>query len=212
VAGISFGLALAAKNTAIFLLPAVAAFLLWQWWRARGFAGRPGAGFSLAQPARALLVIAAFSAAALLPFAHPVSYAREIATPVSGREYDPRGEDVASFTLAGSESAASEVRRSVHQLKRLVPWYAFLAFVLLGILACGPRLRDPTVALCFFFLLMMFPHSLVFGQGLGYRSLMFAPFFCLAAVRLSTMRWCVAAIVLLALADLVVLVDPLTAR
>jgi hypothetical protein len=58
----------------------------------------------------------------------------------------------------------------------------------------------------------MFPHSLVFGQGLGYRSLMFAPFFCLAAVRLSTARWCVPAVALLALVDLVMLADPLTAR
>jgi hypothetical protein len=52
----------------------------------------------------------------------------------------------------------------------------------------------------------------VFGQGLGYRSLMFAPFFCLAAVRLSTTRWCVPAIALLAAADVVVLLDPLSAR
>lgn len=201
-AGVGFGLALAAKNTAIFLMPAVAAFLLWRWWRT---------GIPLAKPARAFLVMAALAAAALAPFANPVSYARELATPVSGREYDPRGEDVSSFTLH-AQAGDGEARQSVRQLHRLVPWYAFLAFVLLGILACGPRLRDPMVALCFFFLLMMFPHSLVFGQGLNYRSLMFAPFFCLAAVRLSTTRWCVPAIALLALADLVVLVDPLSAR
>jgi hypothetical protein len=202
-AGISFGLALAAKNTAIFLLPAVAVFLLWRWWRT---------DIPLAKPARAFLVMTAFAAAALAPFANPVSYAREIATPVSGREYDPRGEDVSSFTLAEGQALDSQARQSVQQLRRVVPWYAFLAFVLLGILACGPRLRDPVVALSFFFLLMMFPHNLVFGQGLSYRSLMFAPFFCLAAVRLSTTRWCVPAIALLALADLVVLVDPLSAR
>jgi Dolichyl-phosphate-mannose-protein mannosyltransferase len=212
MAGIGLGLALASKNTAIFMLPAVVAFLAWQWWRARGSAARSGTGASLATPARALLVITAFAAAALLPFAHPVSYAQEVLTPVSGREYDPRGEDVSSFTLAGAQTGGSEVRKSVLQLQRVIPWNAFLAFVLLGILACGPRLRDPMAALCFFFLLMMFPHSLVFGQGLGYRSLMFAPFFCLAAVRLSTARWCAPAIALLALADLVVLVDPLTAR
>jgi 4-amino-4-deoxy-L-arabinose transferase-like glycosyltransferase len=201
-AGLSFGLALAAKNTAIFMLPAVAAFLLWRWWRTDS---------PLAKPARGFLVTVAFAAAALVPFANPVSYAREIATPVSGREYDPRGEDVSSFTLH-AQALDSEVRQSVRQLQRVIPWYAFLAFVLLGILACGPRLRDPMVALSFFFLLMMFPHSLVFGQGLGYRSLMFAPFFCLAAVRLSTTRWCVPAIALLAAADVVVLLDPLSAR
>jgi dolichyl-phosphate-mannose-protein mannosyltransferase len=201
-AGLSLGLALAAKNSAIFMLPAVAAFLLWRWWRT---------DLPLANPARALLVTAAFAAAALVPFANPVSYAREIATPVSGRAYDPRGEDVSSFTLH-AQAADSKVRQSVRELQKVIPWYAFLAFVLLGILVCGPRLRDPMVALSFFFLLMMFPHSLVFGQGLGYRSLMFAPFFCLAAVRLSTTSWCVPAIALLALADLVVLVDPLSAR
>jgi len=201
-AGTSFGLALAAKNTAIFMLPAVAAFLLWRWWRT---------DIALAKPARGILVMLALAAATLVPFANPVSYAREIATPVSGREYDPRGEDVSSFTLH-AQAAGSEVRHSVRQLQRIIPWQAFLAFVLLGILVCGPRLRDPIVALSFFFLLMMFPHSLVFGQGLGYRSLMFAPFFCLAAVRLSTARWSVPAIALLALADVVVLLDPLGAR
>jgi len=201
-AGLSFGLALAAKNTAIFMLPAVAAFLLWRWWRTDS---------PFAKPARGFLVTLAFAAAALVPFANPVSYAREIATPVSGRDYDPRGEDVSSFTLH-AQAADSEVRQSVRQLQRVIPWHAFLAFVLLGILVCGPRLRDPMVALSFFFLLMMFPHSLVFGQGLGYRSLMFAPFFCLAAVRLSTTRWCVPAIALLAAADVVVLLDPLSAR
>jgi len=166
---------------------------------------------ALAKPARGILVMLALAAATLVPFANPVSYAREIATPVSGREYDPRGEDVSSFTLH-AQAAGSEVRHSVRQLQRIIPWQAFLAFVLLGILVCGPRLRDPIVALSFFFLLMMFPHSLVFGQGLGYRSLMFAPFFCLAAVRLSTARWSVPAIALLALADVVVLLDPLGAR
>src|SRR5262245_6969214 len=201
-AGLSFGLALAAKNTAIFMLPAVAAFLLWRGWRTDS---------PFAKPARGFLVTLAFAAAALVPFANPVSYAREIATPVSGRDYDPRGEDVSSFTLH-AQAADSEVRQSVRQLQRVIPWHAFLAFVLLGILVCGPRLRDPMVALAFFFLLMMFPHGLVFGQGLGYRSLMFAPFFCLAAVRLSTTRWCVPAIALLAAADVGVLLDPLSAR
>lgn len=212
VAGVSFGLALAAKNTAIFLLPALAALFAWQWWRARR-AGPPSAARRLAaQHVRAALVMAALAGAALLPFAHPVSYAQEILTPVSGREYDPRGEDVGSFTLAGSQAADAGTRSSVRLLHRLVPWSAFLAFVLLAILACGPRLRDPMVALCFFFLLTMFPYGLVFGDGLNYRSLIFVPFFCLAAARLSTARWCVPAIALLALADLVVLSDPLTAR
>ena len=41
---------------------------------------------------------------------------------------------------------------------------------------------------------------------------MFAPFFCLAAVRLSSARWCVPAIALLAAADLLILIDPLGAR
>jgi hypothetical protein len=211
-AGIGLGLALAAKNTAIFLVPAVAAFLLWQWWRARRVAARSGADCSPAKPLRALLVMAAVGAVSLFPFAHPVSYAQEIATPVSGRDYDPRGEEVSAFTLAGAQGADSTVRKSVRQLHRVIPWSAYLAFVLLGILACGPRLRDPMVALCFFFLLMMFPYGLVFGQGLTYRSLMFAPFFCLAAVRLSTLRWCAPAIAVLALVDLLVLVDPLSAR
>jgi len=211
LAGAGFGLALAAKNTAIFLLPALAAFLLWRAWRERR--RQPGAGLpDLLRPARAFLTVAALGAAVLVPFANPVSYAKEVLTPVSGREYDPRGEDVSSFTLAGAQAGQGERRASVRLLHNFMPWSVFLAFVLLGILTCGPRLRDPLVALSFFFLLMMFPHSLVFGQGLGYRSLMFAPFFCLAAVRLSSARWCVPAIALLAAADLLILIDPLGAR
>lgn len=211
LAGVSFGFALAAKNTAIFLVPAVIAFVIWREWRARR-SGRPiMAHASFAKPARGVLVMAALAIATLLPFANPVAYAQEILTPISGRNYDPRGEDVTSFTLAGRQADEGAPRNSVRLVQRLVPWNVSLAFVLLGILVCAPRLRNPMVALCFFFLLMMFPHSVVFGQGLHYRSLMFVPFFCLAAVGLSTARWCVPAIALLALVNLVMLADPLSA-
>jgi hypothetical protein len=211
LAGVSYGLALAAKNTAIFLLPAVIAFLVWRFWRARRSEAPVRPDASLATPVRSVLVMAALAAATLLPFANPVAYAHEILTPVFGREYDPRGEDLQSFTLAGRQADDGQSRNSARLLQNFVPFNVTLAFVLLGILVCGPRLRDPMVALCFFFLLTMFPHGLVFGLGLGYRSLMFVPFFCLAAVRFSTVRWCVPAIVLLALVTMVMLADPLTA-
>jgi hypothetical protein len=211
LAGVSYGLALAAKNTAIFLMPAVIAFLVWRWWRARRSEAPILADASLAKSVRGVLVMAALAVATLLPFANPVAYAQEILTPISGREYDPRGEDVQRFTLSGRQVDNGQSRNSVRLVQRLVPWNVFLAFVLLGILVCGPRLRDPMVALCFFFLLMMFPHSVVFEQGLTYRSLMFVPFFCLAAVGFSPVRWCVPAIVLLALVNMVMLADPLSA-
>lgn len=207
LAGISYGLALAAKNVAILLAPAIVAFLLWKLWSGRRSRERSGTDPTVGQTAQGLLVMGALSVVTLLPFAHPVSYAQEILTPLSEREYDRRGEDVGKFMLVGRQGPDA-----VGLLQRLIPWNAFLAFVLLGILVCGPRLRDPTVALCFFFLLMMFPHSTVFGQGLTYRSLSFVPFFCLAAVRLSNVRWCVPAIAVLALLDLVWLIDPITIR
>jgi len=212
LAGISYGLALAAKNTAILLAPAIVAFLLWKLWSDRRPRERSGADTTAGKTAQGLLVMGVLSVVTLLPFAHPVSYAQEILTPVSEREYDLRGEDVGKYKLVGKQGVDSGVREPVALLQRLIPWNAYLAFVLLGILVCGPRLRDPTVALCFFFLLMLFPHSIVFGQGLTYRSLMFVPFFCLAAVRLSNVRWCVPAIAVLALLDLVWLIDPITAR
>jgi hypothetical protein len=212
LAGISYGLALAAKNTAILLAPAIGAFLLWKLWSDRRSRERSGADQTVGNTVQGLLVMAVLSVLTLLPFAHPVSYAQEILTPVSGREYDRRGEDVGKFKLVQKHGVDSSVQEAAGLLQRLIPWNAFLAFVLLGILVCGPRLRDPMVALCFFFLLMMFPHSTVFGQGLTYRSLMFVPFFCLAAVRLSNVRWCVPAIAVLALLDLVLLIDPIMAR
>jgi len=212
LAGISYGLALAAKNTAILLAPAIVAFLLWKLWSDRRSRERSGADPTVGKTAQGLLVMGALSVVTLLPFAHPVSYAQEILTPVSEREYDLRGDDVGEFKVVRTQGVDSGVRGSVELIQRLIPWNMFLVFVLLGILVCGPRLRDPTVALCFFFLLMMFPQSTVFGQGLTYRSLMFVPFFCLAAVRLSNVRWCVTAIAVLALLDLVLLIDPIAAR
>lgn len=212
LAGISYGLALAAKNTAILLAPAIAVFLLWKLWNAYRSGDRTVADPAAEKTARGVLVMALMGAVTLLPFANPVSYVQEILTPVTKRAYDPRGEDVGQFRLVASQKIDSGVRGSVRLLQRLIPWNAFLAFVLLGVLIAGPRLRDPTVALCFFFLLMIFPYGAVFGQGLGYRSLMFVPFFCLAAVRLSNARWCVLSIAVLALADLLLLVDPITAR
>jgi hypothetical protein len=224
IAGLSFGLALAAKNTALMLLPAL---LIWV--AIRKFADNKnsldakavvidGAYF------RKLLLFGLVAFITLLPFAHPVSYASEVLTPITEREFDPRGEDVGEFTLRAvtrnsgpaqpnsSHRSSGETRPEVKLIQRLVPWSVHLGFVLIAILACATRLANPIYGVCLLMALMTFPHSLVFGDGLIWRSIAFAPFFAILAAEWSDskMRWWVLG--LMATITIILVADPLTAR
>jgi hypothetical protein len=230
LAGISFGLALAAKNTAVMLVPVI---LLWVLLRRLSGHHSPVPASAESRECcslKDLLVVGSAAFITLLPFANPWSYVSEVLTPVTGREFDRRGENVDQFTLksvasSGSlgEQALSEqvdsigekigtIRPGVRLLQNLVPWSVYIGFVLVAILACASRLNGPVFTISFLFTLMAFPHSLVFGDGLIWRSIVFAPFFALVmtAWAESRSRW----VVLGAMACIVtvLLVDPLTAR
>lgn len=218
-AGLFFGLALATKNVAIFLLPVFAAQIVMDMLAARRSSpefGWRSVSQELAGPLKAVVV--AF--VVLLPFANPISYASEILTPVTHRKTDLRGEDVEQSTLSGrlgSQGAAAAGMqrpgvRLLHMVLRLdTNDFFFLAIAVFLFFSTD---QDPLMRLCFLFLLMSLPYGLIFGYGLNYRSLQFLPFFALMAGRLLTgrRRLAVAFLAILLLVDVVYCIDPMTAN
>jgi hypothetical protein len=208
-----------------FFLPAIAAYLLWKRFADRAAHDSPVEGSSPSKDIKAAVAIAIVALVTLLPFANPVSYVHEVLTPVAGRDFDPRGEDVESFSLGAQitgEATSSSVTSSNVQVskvvllqqfvKSIVPWNTHLGFVVLAILACGPRIKDDVFAISFIFLLMMLPYRIIFGSGLGYRSLIFVPFLCIVASRMTTLRWGLSAAAFLAVVSFVMLLDPFAAQ
>lgn len=214
-AGLFFGLALATKNVAIFMLPVFAVQVLINLMEAR----RSSPDFSwsvmsrkLAGPVKAV----AISILVLLPFANPISYAREILTPVTHRETDLRGENVEQATLSGRlgsrESLTPGVQRPgvrlLHMLLRLDSNDFF--FLAVAVFVFFSTRQEPLMRLCFLFLLMSLPYGLIFGYGLNYRSLQFVPFFALLAGRLIPRQLAIAFVSLLLVVDIVYCIDPVT--
>jgi dolichyl-phosphate-mannose-protein mannosyltransferase len=214
--GIAFGLALAAKNTAVFLLPAALAFVAWEIAEAHRGGGWPAARERLRRRAVGLSVFSLMALVSLAPFANPVSMAREILTPVIAQPFDARGVDVGGFSLAsrfGVEPAAPGVvpqRRIVLMIRQLVGTNMRMLMLLIGLPLAWSRITRPLNRLGFFFLLLVFPYALVFGDGLGYRSLMFLPFFALIAAEVLGRRMLLATIAAFLLVDLVFVVDPIS--
>ncbi len=214
-AGLFFGLALAAKNVAIFMLPVFAVHVLIVLMEERRRS--PKFDWSvmlrkLAGPAKAV----AISFLVLLPFANPISYASEILTPVTHRETDMRGENVEQSTLSGrlgaQEKQVAGVERPavrfLHMLLRLESNDFF--FLAVAVFALSSTRQDPLMRLCFLFLLMSLPYGLIFGYGLNYRSLQFVPFFALLAGRLIPRQLAIAFVSLLLVVDIVYCIDPIS--
>jgi hypothetical protein len=214
--GIAFGLALAAKNTAVFLLPAALAFVAWEIAEAHRGGGWPAAREGLRRRAVGLSGFLLMAIVSLAPFANPVSMVREILTPVIAQPFDARGVDVGGFSLAsrfGVEPAAAGVvpqRRIVLMIRQLVGSNMRLLMLLIGLPLAWSRITRPLNRLGFFFLLLVFPYALLFGDGLGYRSLMFLPFFALIAAEVLGRRMLLATIAAFLLVDLVFVVDPIS--
>jgi hypothetical protein len=225
-AGIFLGLALAAKNTAVFLVPAILLFLVWKIVRQGSYTVETMRPVTLTSAANGAGVVALLAIVTLLPFANPVSYAQEILTPISGRPFDPRGENVAKYQLRSTggsevgEATTAElaianrpaVQGTTAVLSRLIPWNVYLAFVVLAIVTIGPRIREDIVAVSFFFMLTMFPHSLLFGSGLNYRTLMFVPFFSVLATRFAGLWWGAVVVMVFATVIFLFALDPHAAR
>jgi hypothetical protein len=219
-AGVFFGLALASKNVAIILVPAFLGYLIWDAYAAGRAGATNGVRSPLMRGIKGLAIVMVVGALTLLPFAHPVSFTRELLTPIISRRYDPRGENVHSFTLAGrlhpaEATAPKDVHRSVPRPEvRLITLLGFedtgFLFVALAALLLFSRPTGPLARMCLLILLLSMPYGIVFGRELSYRALMFVPFFAILAADVAHKRplqWFVA---LLLLIDLVYCLDPMT--
>ena len=216
--GAAFGLALASKNSAVLLMPAALLFVaieVSRRWREQGPAGGRACArrwmVGLAQCGAVALVV-------LAPFANPVSYAREILTPISHRAYDPRGENVSAVDLTSRASnpanrlAVGAPGTPATRVKVLVSYHLPTLLVIAALPLLWAQMVTPMSRFALCFLLMMFPQSLAFGDAIGHRSLMFLPFFAIVAARALKPRALVAILVALLAIDLVFVLDPVAAR
>jgi hypothetical protein len=214
--GVAFGLALAAKNTAVFLLPAAFAFVAWEIVHAHRDGGWPAAREGLRRRVVGLSAFLLMSIVSLTPFANPVSMAQEIITPVIAQPFDARGVDVGAFSLTskfGVDAVAEGVvpqRRIVLMIRQLFGTNMRTLLLLIALPLAWSRITRPLSRLGFFFLLLVFPYAILFGDGLGYRSLMFLPFFALIAAEVLDRRALLATIAAFLVVDLVFVVDPIT--
>ena len=98
-AGVAYGLALASKNVAVILLPALVADIAIQAFRLWHQENIELAFTFLRHRLTALALMGVVGLVTLLPFANPVSYFEEIFTPIVSRPIDPRGENVNQWSL-----------------------------------------------------------------------------------------------------------------
>ncbi|UCH85684.1 MAG: glycosyltransferase family 39 protein, partial [Candidatus Latescibacterota bacterium] len=175
LSGIFFGLAMASKNTAVLMLPVALVFVAIESVVSYRQTGHFDLRDTLRTRGRGLLLFVLVGLVFLTPFANPVSEFREILTPVIGREYDPRGEDVSSFVLnpgfAGDGATTMEGtnRPGLNAVKNMVGYGAPLFFVVLGLAFAVQAAHSPLTRFCLLFLLLTFPYRLIFGGGLAYR-------------------------------------------
>ncbi|MBD3367467.1 MAG: hypothetical protein GF405_04745 [Candidatus Eisenbacteria bacterium] len=216
--GLAYGLALASKNTALLLVPSLALVLahrLFCIWRSGGRQVLLREIGLWAKRGALFLLLAFF---ALLPFANPLSYAREVLTPMTQRAFDPRGEDVAAFSVEAKleeprdlDENRSRRRPEVMLLTRMDFLSVGLLFILIATVLVAPRLRSDLLRLSFIVLLLTLPYQVIFERGLTYRYLLFLPFFVFVLAGLGTRRQLVWVLVFLAAIDVVLLIDPITA-
>ncbi len=215
--GLALGLALATKNAAVFLLPALI-ILSAQRVISAGREPRDGSAWrrACAGEVRRLLVAGAVAFVVLVPFANPVSYVEEILTPISGREFDPRGENVTNFavatTLRSQNSTGLSVFRPEIVALRQGLYFGQVAFFFFSLSLFGllPRCTHDLSRTALVIVLLSVPFGFVFGHSLGYRSLFFVPFFAIACADLLGRRPLRLLAVLLAGISLVYAADPLT--
>jgi hypothetical protein len=216
-AGLFLGLALATKNVAIFMLPVFAAQVIYNLMEVRRAAPYFDWNATLGKLTGPLKVVA-IGVLVLVPFANPISYAREILTPVTHRVTDLRGENVEQATLSGRLGSQGDQTAVVER-----PDVRFLGlmlrlesndffFLAIAVVVFYSTRQDPLMRMCFLFLLISLPYGLIFGYGLNYRSLQFVPFFALLVGRLIPRQYAIAFVSILLLVDVVYCIDPITAN
>jgi hypothetical protein len=211
-AGVCFGLALAAKNTAIMLLPIFLGYVIVAYWRSHRDPASAAAQQLAPARARGFAVTMVLGLLCLLPFANPISYAREILTPITHRAHDLRGENVEQFTMSerlggGDSSQRVSAAKPLQMLVRLEDNDFF--FLAIAVLLFWPRQQQSLARVCFAVLLLALPYGLEFGNNLNYRSLLFVPFFGVLCALIAPRRYLVGLVAILLCADVLLSIDPI---
>jgi Dolichyl-phosphate-mannose-protein mannosyltransferase len=216
-AGVCFGLALAVKNVAIILVPVFLAYAVTKAWQARRTTATSQDKQRFPRALTGFATTMLLSTVVLLPFADPISYAEEVLTPITHREYDLRGENVEQFTLSEKLTAPSKgesssgVRSEVllsQLLLRLGDNNFF--FLVIAVLLFWLHCRNPLARIAFIVVLFALPYGVVFGSGLNYRSLLFVPFFAIVCAILAPKRYLMCFVGLLLVVDVIYCFDPIT--
>jgi hypothetical protein len=211
-AGVCFGLALAAKNVAIILIPLFIGYALIAAWRARESPSGSEPRRVLRAKARGVLVTMGLGVLVLLPFADPVSYASEILTPLTHRAHDVRGENVEEFTMSSRLLGAGSGKRisAARPLQMLIRFEdnGFF-FLVIAVALFWPHPRHPLARMCFAMLLLALPYGLEFGNYLNYRQLLFVPFFAVLCALIAPRRYLWGLIAILVCVDLLLALDPI---
>jgi hypothetical protein len=145
----------------------------------------------------------------------------EILTPITHRRYDPRGEDSNALTaaeviLAPPSTAPEHAFRSTPRIDVQLTNMAFgyvnigFPFIAMAAVLLFSRRNGPQARMCLLVLMLSVPYTLVFGDLLTYRALMFVPFFAILAADVGRKRPLQCLVVLLLLIDLVYCPDPIT--
>jgi len=202
-AGIAYGLALASKNVAIILFPAmvadlgISAFLLW-----RGVGVKAAATY-LRPPLAGLSAMMAVAFVTFLPFANPISYAEEILTPVISRPIDPRGENISQWTVEGMVADQQKLSPQLIFSQKFLYFHDIgFMFLVLAVGLAAQRQLTSTGRLSTIILVLYLPLSSVFGLALEWRTLLLVPFFAMVAaelLRVNQLRWLAAGMAVLAL-------------
>jgi hypothetical protein len=216
-AGIYYGLALASKNAAILLLPALFLLAIERLVASRKSEDPAAIRRRMGPASRGMLWFLFFSFIALTPFANPVSYAKEILTPLTEREYDTRADDFSPYTLSARLEDPLKVyeyqssrRPEVMLLDRLGVFDVACFFIILAIMLAGPRLRGNLAKLSFYMLLLVLPYQVIFLRGFIYRYLLFLPFFVFLIAALADTRQLRWLLVFIILVDVVLMIDPMS--
>ncbi len=214
--GIAFGLALASKNSAILVAPAMAYLLLSEKvWSGESLSSHA----KIVGCAKRILLFAVTAIVVLVPFANPISYTKELLTPVSGRAYDSRGENIAGYSLVerGGDADDSQsishsvVRPEIDFLQRVTGFKFTLWFpALLGMLLMALHLQETGSRAAWIWMLAIFPAGAVFSYSMNYRALMFLPPFAILGATLLPRRWAWLLVLALCCASVVYAWDPMT--
>jgi len=222
--GVMFGLCMASKNTAIFLPVALIPIFARQAWQAFNDRKISDIRMKLFNSwLKKCMLIAVATVAVLSIFSNPISFFREIAAPIIGREFDQRvliREKEAAAILAPSKTRYFSSQQNNNGLIELRPEIALIRklgldnfmifFAIFGIGLIISNKRNVIEQYSIIFLALAWPYQMVFGPLLIWRYLIFLPFWSLLIAALFKKRHAQILIAVLVLIDIVYLIDPVS--